>query len=453
MNTRRYWFGCVAVAGLFTHAVIAEAAFFQLAENSPAGLGNAFAGGAAIAEDASTVWYNPAGLTRLTGRQIVVGGYFIAQSIKFSKTSATRAAVLGGGAIAGDDGGDAGTHAVVPNFYYSQPISDGIVFGLGVNAPFGLATDYGDNWVGRYYANHSEIKTVNINPSLGYRINQDFSVGAGVNIQRLEAELTNAVDFGSLCALAATPCGGVGGADGSAKVAGSDTGLGFNLGLLWQTGAATRVGFAYRSKVSHEVTGDFTVNYPNATAAAVAAAAQFSIVNSGMRTDITLPDTVSLSVFHQINPNWAVMGDATRTNWSHLPELRIGFTGSTTQKDSVVTLNLEDSYRYAVGVNYMPGGSWIYRAGIARDESPTPNETVRTPRLPDENRNWLSLGAGYKYSNSMSIDLAYTYIRLDDPKINKSAGTSTSENFLRGSLIGSYKANVNILSAQAKWVF
>lgn len=453
MDLRHHVFASLTTLLLLTHALVAHAAFFQLAENSPAGLGNAFAGGAAIAEDASTVWYNPAGLTRLTGQQVVAGGHFITQSIKFSKTSATRAAALGGGTISGDNGGDAGTNALVPNFFYSQSISDQIVFGLGVNAPFGLATDYGDNWVGRYHADRSEIKTVNINPSLGYRINQDFSVGAGVNIQRLEAELTNAADFGSVCALAAVNCGGVGGADGRAKVAGSDTGLGFNLGLLWQTDAATRVGFAYRSKIKHEVTGDFTTIYPNATAAAVAANPLFSIVNSGFMANITLPDTVSLSVFHQVNPTWAIMGDVTRTNWSHLPELRIQFTGSTTQKDSVVTLNLEDSYRYALGVNYLPGGAWTYRAGVALDQTPTPSETVRTPRLPDENRTWLSLGAGYKSSNTMSIDFAYTYITLDDPKINKSAGTSTSENFLRGSLVGSYKANVNILSAQAKWVF
>ncbi len=432
----------------------AHAAFFQLAENSPAELGHAFAGGAAIAEDASTVWYNPAGLTRLSGAQVVVGGgHYIVPSLEFSKTSANLAAALGGGAISGGNGEDAGESAFVPNFYYSHRISDRLSLGLGLNAPFGLATDYDDGWVGRYHADRSEVRTININPALAYKLDERFSVGGGINYQKLDAELTQAVDFGSLCALGGAPfaaCAAPGANDGHARVEAGDEAWGFNLGLLWQATPARRVGLAYRSRMKYHLEGRFDVTAPSALAA-TAGSIVAGVVDSAVRSSVTLPETISVSVHQALTSSWALMADITRTRWSRLPELRIDFDSS--QADSVVTLDLKDVNRYSVGVTYAPGGNWFYRAGAALDKTPTPNETVRTPRLPDEDRTWLSFGAGYKQSDTLSFDFAYTYIRVDDASINKSAGTLGSNDFLRGSLVGTYEANTRILSAQLNWRF
>src|SRR5688572_21412923 len=152
----------------------ASAAFFQLAENNASGIGNAFAGGAAIAEDASTVWHNPAGLVRLEGSQFVAAGHVIMPSTKFDKTTATVTPAAGGGNISGGNGGNAGETAFVPNFYSSLQLNNKLWLGLGVNVPFGLATDYEDDWVGRYHADRSEIQTININPSIAYKINDQF---------------------------------------------------------------------------------------------------------------------------------------------------------------------------------------------------------------------------------------------------------------------------------------
>lgn len=433
----------------------AHAAFFQIAENSPAGMGNAFAGGAAIAEDASTVWYNPAGLARLSGSQFVAGGYYIKPSLEFDKISANRATAIGGGAISGGNGGDAGEAALVPNFYYSRQINDRLSFGVGINAPYGLATDYEDDWVGRYHANRSEIMTVNVNPALAYKVSDQFSVGGGINYQKLDATLTQAVDYGSICLLAGSPpgCGATPGAnDGDAKVEADDDAWGFNLGALWQLTGATRLGAAYRSKMKYALEGSFDVTAPNPTAAAVGASAPFDIVDSAVRANVTLPETLSLSVHQTLSPTWAVMADITRTRWSRLPELRIDFDSA--QDDSVVTLDLEDANRYSIGATYTPGGNWSYRAGLALDKTPTPNEVVRTPRLPDEDRLWLAFGAGYKQSDTLSLDVSYVYIKVDDASIRKSAGTDPNgEDFLRGSLVGSYEANTQILSAQLNWKF
>lgn len=432
----------------------AHAAFFQIAENSPAGMGNAFAGGAAIAEDASTVWYNPAGLARLSGSQFVAGGYYIKPSLEFDKISANRAAAIGGGAISGGNGGDAGEAALVPNFYYSRQINDRLSFGVGINAPYGLATDYEDDWVGRYHANRSEIMTVNVNPALAYKISDQFSVGGGINYQKLDATLTQAVDYGSICLLAGSPpgCGATPGAnDGAATVEADDDAWGFNVGGLWQLSDATRLGLAYRSRMKYGLDGSFDVTAPNATAAAVGASPTFGLVDSGVRANITLPETISLSLYQMLTPTWALMADVTRTRWSRLPELRIDFDSG--QADSVVTLDLKDANRYSVGATYIPGGNWSYRFGVALDQTPTPDEVARTPRLPDEDRLWVAFGAEYKPNDTMSFDISYVYIKVDDAAINKSAGAPGNENFLRGSLVGSYEANTQILGAQLNWKF
>lgn len=264
------------------HPHPAHAAFFQLAENSPAELGHAFAGGAAIAEDASTVWYNPAGLTRLRGAQLVVGGHYIVPSLEARNVSATA---VTGSPISGGNGGDAGESALVPNFYLSYPLNDRLVLGLGVNAPFGLATDYEDGWAGRYHADRSEIMTMNINPAVGFKVNDDFSIGVGVNWQRIDAELSQFVDFATICTVSAsgvfsTTCGAGAGFnpntnpnDGHAKVTADDHGWGYNIGLLWQVAPSTRVGFHYRSEIDYNLNGSVSLSSPANVPAALRTAA------------------------------------------------------------------------------------------------------------------------------------------------------------------------------------
>lgn len=442
----------IAALTLLSAAPGAQAAFFQLSESSPAGAGNAYAGGAAAAEDASTVWFNPAGLTRLPGSQLVVGGHFIDVSIKFSKTSATLNPLVGGGAISGGNGGDAGQSALVPNIYYAWRIDERLSFGLGINAPFGLATDYEDNWVGRYHADRSEVRSININPAMAYKLNPHFSVGAGINYQWLEGEFTQAVDYGSICALAGVgACAAPGANDGHARVKADDGAWGYNFGLLWQASEATRLGFAYRSKIKYTLKGNFEVTAPSAAAAA-AGAGLAGIVNSGASANVTVPATLSLSAHHGIAPGWTIMADITRTYWSKLPELRIDFDSA--QPDAVTTLGLKDVNRYSLGATYDPGGKWRYRFGVALDRTPTPSAAQRSARLPDADRTWIALGAGYRVSQDVSVDLGFAHLRLDDAAIDKVATASpTDENFLRGSLSGSYRSRANILSAQVKWLF
>jgi long-chain fatty acid transport protein len=278
----------------------------------------------------------------------------------------------------------------------------------------------------------------------------------------IDAELTQAVDFATICTISAGgvfsgACGAGAGFspasnatknDGFAKVTADDKDWGYNLGLLWQVQPETRFGLAYRSKIEYTLTGNFDIDAPSNVPALLLAGG--GLVDSGAKADVTVPATLSLSAYHQINSQWAIMGDFTRTYWSDLPELRIDFDSA--QGDSVVTLDLDDVDRYSVGANYRPGGAWTYRFGVALDRSPTPNETARTPRLPDEDRTWFAIGADYQYREDLSFAVAFVHIKLDDASINKTA-TPTNENVSRGSLMANYEADVNILSAQARWAF
>src|SRR5260221_3463013 len=187
------------VAVLAALSAPASAAFYQIAEQSASGIGNAFAGGAESAEDASVVWYNPAGMPRLQPPQVLAGGSYLVPSFKANVNSAGT--VLG--APIGGGGGQAGETALVPDLYAVFPVSTRFALGAGVNAPFGLATDYPDTWAGRYYALRSDIKTVNLNLGGAYKVHDLLSAGLGVNYQHLDAKLTQAVDFATLCTLAA----------------------------------------------------------------------------------------------------------------------------------------------------------------------------------------------------------------------------------------------------------
>ena len=439
----------------------ASAAFFQIAENSASGIGNAFAGGAAIAEDASTVWYNPAGMTRLKDAQLVVGGHYIHPSFKASVNSASTVfgAPIGGG------GGEAGEPALVPNLYAAYPVTSRVTLGAGINAPFGLVTDYDSTWAGRYYALRSEIKTVNLNLAAAYKIHDVLSLGLGVNRQHLDAELTQAVDFFTLCTAGtflgipgAINCAAGGGFsqpnnpnDGKAKVTAKGDAWGYNGGILAQLGE-TRVGLAYRSKMKYKLDGTFDITAPpSVQQSSLQTDSRFRLVDSGASTDVTLPATASVSVYQNVGSAWAVMADVTRTYWSVLPELRIKFDSG--QQDQVITLNLKDVNRYSLGVTYKPNQSWVLRTGIALDRSPVTSAADRTPRLPDSDRRWLALGAGWRASASLNFDFAYTHIKLENSSVQKTDGGVGTENAFRGNLSVDYKGSVQILSAQARWTF
>jgi len=435
----------------------AHGAGFAIIEQSTKGQGVSFAGGAASASDASTVFFNPAGMTRLKGTQSSVSTSIIAGSIEFDdegSVDATTAIPL-----SGSDGNDGGTLAIVPSLYYVRDINDKFKFGLGVNAPFGLATKYSKNWQGRYQGIESRIETININPSIAYKLNDRWSFGAGLNGQYIKVKLTNALDFSAICLgtpqLAAN-CGAVGlgagtiqsaGTRGDIDNSGDDFSFGWNAGLLYEFNQNTRIGFHFRSSIRHKLEGDADVRQPGVVANGnnqVAGTLAAVFRDSDISANLELPSTFSTSLYHRMD-NWAIMGDFTFTRWNSVDEVRIDFDNPLTP-DGVEELGWVDAKRFSIGAEYYYNKNWTFRAGVAYDETPVPDENLRTVRLPDQDRTWVSFGASYVHTDKLSFDVGYTHLFFKDADINR-VGSQGDR------VVGENDVSADILSAQLNWNF
>ena len=411
-----------AVAAGGTHA-----AGFALIEQSGSGMGNAFAGAAAVAEDASTVYFNPAGMSLLEGSQFAVAGHVIAVSSKFSGT-ATNPLALGGGAATGGNGGDAGETAVVPNGYIVMPVSDRMHFGVGVSVPFGLATEYDADWIGRFQGVRSELATLNINPSVSYKASDTISIGGGVNYQLADAELTNAVVLGP-------------GLTGKTKLEADDDGWGWNLGVLIKLAPSTRIGVSYRSEIDYDLEGSVTTT-ADATGTVV------GVASGASHAEVTFPDMLSLSVAHDVSDRLQLLADVTQTGWSSINEIKV-INSTTGGTRDVLEFDFDDAMRYSIGANYRWSDAWMLKAGVAFDETPVKAADSRTVRLPDSDRTWISIGGQVRLGSNGRLDLGYSHLFIDDADINftktplpplGAAGATT--------VTGTYEGSVDIFSVQ-----
>lgn len=423
MQFKRTVMACSIAAALGAVSGNAAASGFALIEQSASGLGNAYAGGAASAEDASTIFFNPAGMSRLNGRQVALALHAIKPSAKFSDTGSSPATISG--QPVGGNGGDAGSLALVPNLYYVMDINPQMRFGLGVNVPFGLKTDYEAGWAGRFQALKSEVRTVNVNPSVSYKVNELVSLGFGIDYQKIDAELTNSQVLGA-------------GVVGAAKMTGSDNAWGYNLGALFQVSPEVRVGLAYRSSITYKLSGDLLVT----------SAAGAVVQSPSVTADLKTPDSFSISGVKQIDSKWDVMGDITWTGWSKFKELRV-VNSSTGATAALTDESWRDTYRISVGANHRYNEHWMARVGIAFDQSPV-SDAYRTARIPDNDRTWLSLGGQYKPSKESALDFGYAHLFVKDSIIsnNKGGATGTATQATVGNLVGAYRNSVDILSVQ-----
>jgi long-chain fatty acid transport protein len=458
-----------AVAGLALALGAGQAfgAGFSLAEQSVSGLGNAYAGGAAAAEDASTVFSNPAGMARFSTMQIVAGLNIITPSIKFSNDGNSLPAFnqpLGG------TGGDAGSTNYVPNLYLVVPINKQFAVGMGVGVPFGLKTEYDNGWLGRYQGLKSDIKTINVDVALSWRATDNFSVGVGVDYQQVKATFTSNVNYsgalaqgaqqaaaaGLIPASAVAPfIGATGGLDSNVNLDADDYAFGWDLGAIWDITPSTRLGGHYRSSLRYNASGNVNISNPTLPplgplapiGAAVSAGVNAQLASGGITSSIELPAISNLSIFSRINPQWELMADVQFTQWSTIQELKFVRTGPGATLPPTPE-NFKDAWRYSVGANYILNDQWKFRGGVAYDESPVQN-AERTPRLPDESRTWLSLGAQYTMSKNLKFDGGFTYIWIQDASISQNAGSTTSN----GLVSGNYKASVTIFGVSGTYSF
>lgn len=431
----------------------AYASGFALIEMNANGQGNAYAGAAAYTPNASTVFFNPAGMMSLEGEQISIASHIIDPTSDFENKGSSLSSDVGGGPISGEED-DGGESAFVPNFYWVKPLDDKTSFGLGVNSPFGLKTEYDDDWVGRYHAILSDLKTVNFNPSIGYRVSDKVAIGGGISVMLADVELSSALDIASVCAAFTVPgCGAPGSlsSDGLGELEGDnfdDIGLGFNVGLTYMVSNMTTIGVAYRSQVDIDVDGDADFTTPDLGAGLngfLAVSGLFA--DTGLGAKVTLPASLSVSVAHRVD-KFTWLADATWTGWSSFDELRIEYDNPS-QPDTVTTENWDDSWRYSVGFDYQATDTLVLRAGLALDETPIPSSERRTPRIPGDDRTWVSLGLTYVASDTVSLDVGYSHLFIDDIDIDNTLESAVPT--VNATLTGEYEAEVDILSAQLNW--
>ena len=462
--------------------LIANAGSFALNEQSVSGLGTAYAGGAAQAEDASTLFFNPAGIVLLDQGELQFAAHGLFPSATFSNEGSRYnlpGTPFNGLPLRGGNDGDGGVDHVLPNLYLTQPVLRGspygdLTLGIGVSVPFALETDYSPGWVGRYHALRSKLTTFDIQPTVAYRIWDRLSFGAGLDIQYASARLTQAIDFGLAAQQPLAQFFGAlppflipptraaylnagffpGGRDGVSEIHGEDWSVGFSLGALleymkgdeqsfFQEG---RFGVSFRSAIDHTIEGpaDFR-RVPLITAPG--APVQFPVpglfqsifFNQDATAKLDLPSILHFSVYQRFDRQFAFLGDVTWTEWSRLQEVPITFSNPATPS-SVLSIKYDDSIRVAGGFEWYACKNFTARLGFAYDETPIRGDEFRTPRIPDNNRYFIGTGLRWSPTHYMDIDVGYAHLFVEDPHVDVIDNQGHE-------LRGKFDAGVDIVSA------
>jgi long-chain fatty acid transport protein len=331
---------------------------------------------------------------------------------------------------------ETGGWAAVPNAYLSWALSKDLYLGVGIGAPFGLATEYDDGWVGAAQSIEFEIKTYNINPSIAYRVNDRVSVGLGLNWQRMDARYERAL---AVVAPALAASHAILDADSNA--------WGWNIGAMFKLSEATRLGLSYRSAIKHELDGELEIRGP-------VAGTNPALVSGDAKADVELPDTFILSLAHRLNTRWELLGDLSWTGWSSIEQVAIARASGPLAGMTVQTLDAQfrDTWRLALGATYQYDEAWKFRFGVAYDQSPVRDKERRLVALPDNDRTWVTVGMQWKPDPSSALDVGLAYIHLPNTRIdNNQIDANPALN--RGRVTGEYDSSGLLLGLQYSAAF
>ncbi len=463
----------LAGASLALAAGQAQGAAFSLQAYCGSALGNAYAGGAAAAEDACTVWSNAAGMSHIGTNQLV-GAVTLAQpSIKFSNSGSIAALnqPLGG------EGGDAGGLHALPALYLVVPIDKQWTFGLGVNVPFGLTTEYDDGWIGRFQGIKSDVKSINVNPALSWQVTDNFAIGAGVSYQQIKATFTSNVNYSAGIAQAAQTAAAAGQITAAAagaiiaqtgnlntftSVTGDDSSWGWNIGVLIDLNKDNRIGASWRSDIKYDVSGN--VDFTNPTMPTLVPATLIPVgqllanavnqnpllANGGVTSSIKLPGIANISWFGHVSDHWDIMADVQWTHWSTVQDLTFVRTNGVLLQSTPE--HFKDVWRYSLGASYQYDPAWKFRMGVAFDQSPVQGQYL-TVRLPDNDRTWLTGGVQYAMKNpNLKFDLGVGYEWVKNMSIAQ-ISTAPASVAQYGYVNGSYNNSVVNVAGQVTWSF
>lgn len=414
---RRGWMG-VAMATALALPGAARASGNHFHEQGTPLMGAAYAGQAAVAEDASTAYYNPAGMVRLDRSELLIGTLVGQPKFEFQDDGRSTGSA--------GDGGDAAQLVAGGTLFYVHRLGEDWRAGISATAPFGLALDYHDEWTGRYYVQDSKLLTLNVNPSLAWRATERLSFGAGVAAQyaRLDASfaLNNALD---------------GLPDGNANVRLDGIDYGVNAGVLWQPRDGTRIGLAWRSQIAHEIDGELELQRVGPTLAALGIAGQ------GLDFDFTLPQSATLSLVQALDDRFTLLADLAWMDWSALDRSKGTFI---TGIEDVTERNFHDTWRVAAGLRYQATPVLMLQTGLGYDSSPV-DAGSRVPDLAVDRQIRLGVGALYALSERFTVGFAYEYVDLGEGRMD------TVKSPLTGRIAGDYDQDVHFFSASLAWRF
>jgi long-chain fatty acid transport protein len=445
-------------------APAAQASGYKLNEQSASGAGTAYAGRAAVVEDASVVFYNPAGMVKLKRAEFTVGTSYIDASSSFSLDSYTNGA--GKTYTAEDlgpysDGGDFVSAATIPYAYFAMPINDKFAAGFGIFVPFGTNTDYEDDFIGGGFADQTKLTSIEFQPAVAYRLNDQLSLGFGLDFTYMKGLLSKQLDTVPYSEQLQSLNGGTGPADLTGanrpfsdyqgfenhyEVEGEDWDIGYNLSMMWDINTDITLGITYRSQMDFELEGDSKFSQKEGVTGLAQAPAGLpvpagsyiiapvdgttgSVPDQSSKVPLTTPQSLTVSYAHQLTNKFQLLAGMTWTQWSVFEDFDII---STEPEPGVMdTLsglgggyighieeNWNDTTAVAIGANYQLNDDWLLRAGYANDQSPVSN-TYRTARVPDNDRQWLSTGVNYRINQDLDVDFAFSYLFFEDTQVNE----------------------------------
>lgn len=397
-----------------------------LNEQSASSFGTAYAGRSSSALDASTVFGNPAGLSKLARREVSGGFALVDVTDRISEAF---------GEAPGSNQGNSVPLSAIPFGYLSLPLDEHFTFGLGFYVPYGLANDYENSFQGRFHGSYSKVQVVTLQPTLAYRVNERVSVGAGMTINRIENNLQVYLATGALN----------GGKDSHVTMKGNDVAIGANLGLMVELDNATTWGLNYRSKMVFHANGHTELRDTPAA---------FGLDGSyPNKIESTLPESVDTSLTHRLDERWTAYLGAVWTRWSRIQRVQAVNSGLSPLGQQLGFGNFGDDFLWrdtwsaALGASYRLSPQWLLRTGYAYDQSPARNAN-RNVRVPVANRKAISVGAGYTLGPDLTIDIAYGYLREPTTALNQPNLSGVQPAYQ-----ANYHNSANVLSTQLSYRF
>ena len=429
MIPRSYHCILLTLLSVFLFAPAAWGGALWLYEAGTPDLGTASAGRAALATDASTAGTNPAGMTHLDRSQMLVS----VQGLYINSRFDTEMSDFGGG-----DGGNAGGFMPSGSLHYVHRVTDDLSLGIVAGSYLGMGVDYGNDWAGRYYTTEVELLTYGINPGVGYRVNNWLSLGAGVSVLYASLDQKVAINNGAVPGQAGLD-------DGSLELDDNDVGYGFNLGLMLTPRDDTRFGLSYRSEVDLEFEDAASLKDIGPVLQGLLNLS--GLAGSEVDIDMTLPQAVMLSAYHQLTDRWAIMGNIGWQDWSEFGKQELTLK-STTTNSFTKDLEYDDIWHFALGAQYRFTEGWLWSVGAAYDTSPVDDADKVSPDLPMDRQIRIGTGIQYDWNEDVTVGVAYEYADLGEAEMDREGGP------LQGSLKGEYDPNaIHFFAVNLIWKF